>query len=329
MERLPELKRMRASSLSPELYGEISEFFSSVHPDFAMSGKTSLYVLYGRLQKAKANKNISARQLKKAEGMIRALCAAADIPRELRARELAGGAEKEVKKGRFAGKKPEQLTLTPHISREIEAKFGQLGITDRKAMERVLAFIGEEEFSKRHVKVLHALPERAYRIFFPHVPDFLTTPKFSEAIDTFAEKVRIIDRLAEARHGVPHGLDYTRDPNVLLLTMQQLAAVARLDKVIEEIRPGQMGIAEARNYADKLTNPEELRKLLERIGFLARPSWDGTVYICIRKDSNGTVTGVAQIDRNPDMHYSIAMVSIILHQAGVTSKDLRNAGALA
>lgn len=326
MERLPELKRIRAGSLPPELYGEISEFFSSVHPDFAMSGRTSLYVLYNYLEKAK-KKKISARQLKRAEGMIRALCAAADVPRELRAREFSAGAERGKKREKFSGKKPEQLALTPIISREIEAKFGQLGITERKAIERVLAFIGEEEFSGRHAKVVEALPERAYRVFFRGVPDFLTTPKFSEAIDIFALKVRIIDQLAEARHGVPHGLDYTRDPNVLLLTMQQLEAVARLDKVIGEIKPGQMEIREARRQADRLTNPEELRKLLERIGFVSKPSWDGTCYVCIRKDGNGTVTGIAQIDRRPDVRYSIAMVSLILGQAGVTSNDLRNAGA--
>ncbi len=83
MEMPPGLKRIKASSLSPELYDEISEFFSSVKPDLAISGRMSLHALYGHLLKAKRKKNISAKELKMAERMIRALCAAADGPRGL------------------------------------------------------------------------------------------------------------------------------------------------------------------------------------------------------------------------------------------------------
>jgi hypothetical protein len=76
------MRGMKASRLPPRFHGELEEFFSSVKLDFAISGKTSLFAIYSRLQKAKAKK-ISAKRMRDAERMIRALCAAAEI-RELR-----------------------------------------------------------------------------------------------------------------------------------------------------------------------------------------------------------------------------------------------------
>jgi len=318
MGRIPELRSMKASSLKPELYNEISEFFSSVKPDFAISGRMSLYTIYNRLKGAK--ERLRAKRLKRAEELIRAICAAAEAARDLRAGRMAG-AERNGKREGFTKKNRDQPTLTLHISMEIEAKFAQLGITDRKAMERVLSFIGEEEFSKRHASVLSELPERAYRPFFSSMPDFLTTPRFYEALSSIAQKMRIIDRLAEKRGGAPIGLDYTRDPQALLLTMQHISAAAKLDKVIGEIRPAGMGMEEARRFGELLTDPEMLRSVLERAGFASLSFSGANSYACIRKGRGGALEGITIIDKG--VRYSPATVSIMLSQAGVTGKDLK------
>jgi len=327
MERLPELKRLRASSLSPELYGEISEFFSSVHPDFAISGRTSLYVLYDYLQKAK-RKKLPAKKMKKAEGMIRALCAAADIPRELRARELAGGAEKEGKKGGFAGKKPEQLTLTLYVGKEMELKFGQLGITDRKAMERVLAFIGEEEFSKRHAKVVEALPEKAYKPFFSKIPDFLSGGDFYPALMLLHEKVRIIDGAFGG--GKPKELDYERDPNVLFRSFREIAERTGLDEYIgKKIR--RWGSERPERAVDPyrkldfsgFRNPKMIRQMLEGLGYYVTPITPD-VNACIRRGASGEAESILLL--HGTMAYEIPALRILFWQAGVTPKMLRAAG---
>lgn len=326
METLAEMKKIRAGALPQELYDEINEFLSSLRPDFAMSGKTSLYALYSCLEGAKKRK-MPARELRRAERMIRALCAVADSVRGLRAKELAGTGTERRQARREAGRR--QLELAPYVSPEAEKKFAQLGITDRKAMERVLAFIGEEEFSRRHARVLATLPERAYRVFFRSIPDFLTTPNFDEAVGMMAQKVRIIDKAAETRGGVPHGLDYTRDASVLLLTMQQVSAALRLDRLIASIKPGQMPMGEARKHAERLSDPRELRMVLENAGFEARETADGSACICMRRGASGELAGIVLLDMRPGIRYSAAMVSAILSQGGITGEDLRRGGAFA
>ena len=317
MERPPGLRRIRASSLSPELYGEISEFFSSVRPDLAISGRMSLYTIYNHLQGAK-KKKISARQLKKAEEMIRALCAAVD----LRFGTAAAPAEK---KGRKAFPRAEQLPLEAIISEEIRKKFNSLGITDERAMKRVLNMLSVEEFSKRHATIVGVLQERAYRPLFSAMPDFLTSPRFNEALAMIQEKVQIIDRLSEGR-GFPMGLDYTRDSDVLLMTFQQLSSLAKLNKILEKVRPKEMPPEEAAKYVEKFSDPMELLKFLEKIGFVAKLNLERTGFVCLRVNSEGSIIGAAQIQREPKVRYSITMISLILGEAGVSAADLKAAG---
>ena len=122
MDRLPELRRMRASSLAPELYGEISEFFSSVRPDLAISGKMSLFTIYTHLQGAK--ERLRAKRLRRAEELIRAICAAADV-REMQYGRTAAGAEERRKRGLKArgvleGGNVQDMTLREKKMRLIE-----------------------------------------------------------------------------------------------------------------------------------------------------------------------------------------------------------------
>lgn len=72
------LGKMKAGSLPPAVYGELEDFFSSVNVDFAISGRTSLLTVCRRLQKAKTEK-ISAKRVKDAERMIKAICTAAEM----------------------------------------------------------------------------------------------------------------------------------------------------------------------------------------------------------------------------------------------------------
>ena len=320
MERPPGLRRIRASSLSPELYGEISEFFSSVRPDLAISGRMSLYTIYNHLQGAK-KKKISARQLKKAEEMIRALCAAVDS-RDLRFGTAAAPAEK---KGRKAFPRAEQLPLEAIISEEIRKKFNSLGITDERAMKRVLNMLSVEEFSKRHATIVGVLQERAYRPLFSAMPDFLTSPRFNEALAMIQEKVQIIDRLSEGR-GFPMGLDYTRDSDVLLMTFQQLSSLAKLNKIVEKVRPTEMPPEVAAKCVGKFSDPMELLRFLEKIGFVAKLNLERTGFVCLRVNSEGNIIGAAQIQREPKVRYSITMISLILGEAGVSAADLKAAG---
>ncbi|MCX6768971.1 MAG: hypothetical protein NTY83_04000, partial [Candidatus Micrarchaeota archaeon] len=122
MERLPELKRMRASSLTPELYGEISEFFSSVKPDLAISGKMSLYTIYTHLQGAK--ERLRAKRLRRAEELIRAVCAAADV-REMQFGRTAARVEERPERKQKArsvleGGQGQEMTLREKKMRLIE-----------------------------------------------------------------------------------------------------------------------------------------------------------------------------------------------------------------
>ncbi|MFA5412694.1 MAG: hypothetical protein WC350_05100 [Candidatus Micrarchaeia archaeon] len=72
------LGKMKAGSLPRSFYGELEEFFSSLKPGTTITGRTSLLTICRRLQDAKTGK-VSAKRLKDAERMIKALCAAAEI----------------------------------------------------------------------------------------------------------------------------------------------------------------------------------------------------------------------------------------------------------
>jgi len=121
MDRLPELRKMKASSLTPELYGEISEFFSSVKPDLTISGKMSLYTIYTHLQGAK--ERLRTKRLRRAEELIRAICAAADV-REMQFGRTAaseGKAERKPKaRGVMEGGQSQEMTLREKKMRLIE-----------------------------------------------------------------------------------------------------------------------------------------------------------------------------------------------------------------
>ncbi len=96
MEPPSALRKMKAGSLPREFYGELEDFLSSLKPDFTISGKTSLYTIYARLQGAK--ERLRTKRLRRAEEFIRAICAAADV-REMQF-ERAGTAPAERRAGR-------------------------------------------------------------------------------------------------------------------------------------------------------------------------------------------------------------------------------------
>jgi hypothetical protein len=115
------LGKMKAGSLPPAFYGELEDFFSSVRPDFAISGRTSLLTVCRRLQKAKAEK-ISARRVKDAERMIRAICAAAEIRgirfNETAARAAEAPAKRRTMRGELAGAGPAPAFVPKEILAE-------------------------------------------------------------------------------------------------------------------------------------------------------------------------------------------------------------------
>jgi hypothetical protein len=323
MERLPELKKMRAGSLAPELYDEILEFFSSVHPDFAISGKTSLYAIYSLLQSSK-KKKMSSKQLKRAEEMVRALCAAAETPREMRAKELAGGTEKEApKKKMFGRNQPEQLAISP----EAEKKFNNLGITSRNAMERVMWMLGEEEFSKRHDFVISNLDVKAFRPFFASVPDFITSPEFYHAIALIAVKAKILDELPKEGGR----LDYTRNPSILLCTLREIAAEAGLHTKIENmlaggkfarVNPAEMaGMAETQGLHD----PKRLAKFLKKIGFSVTPLTPRS-FACTKLGKEGGIESIIMMDFGRTARCHDVALSELFGQAWMAEKLRKEAG---
>ncbi len=323
MENLPQLKRMRASALSPELYSEISEFFYSVKPDVAISGKTSLYTIYTHLRGAMRDR----RRVRRAERMIKELCAAVE-PREVRAGNVP--VEKVVKKRKrkMLGRALEEQE--ERAIERMERRFRQLGITDRKAMGRVLRVLGEDEFIRRQKLVVKALPERAYRPLFRSTPDLLTAPQFPLAIALLAEKVRVIDGLGAA--GRAPGLDYTRNPNALLFPFHEIAEKANLSRKIENIVAGgklpRMSEAEVERISERLglAKPENLIAFLRKLGFAITPL-AGRAYSCVKADEGGNLESVIYIDFGKAKRCHPVALSELFGQAAVAEKAREAAGA--
>lgn len=322
MDGVPGLRKMKAGSLRPELYDEIAGFLSSFKPDFAISGKTSLYAIYACLRGAKKRK-IPAKQLRKAEEMIRALCAAVEA-KELKFGRAARPAAEERKGAfpRIAG--PEEVRLTEAL----RAKFAQLGISDERAIKRVLAFLGEDEFLKRHAKVLDALPERAYVPFFSKIPDFLSGSDFYPALMLLQEKIGVIDRVFGS--GKPKELDYERDPTALFRSFREIAERTGMDEVIGRTirrwgseRPERALEQYKRLNFRKLTDPKMLRQLLEGLGYYVTPI-TADVDACIKRGGSGEVESILLIHGRTA--YEIQTLSVLLWQAGITPERLRAAG---
>ena len=323
MDNLPQLKRMRAGSLSPELYSEISEFFSSGRLDVTISGRTSLYTIYNHLKGAMRDR----RMVRRAERMIRALCAAIDA-RELRVAKAPVEKVAEKKKRERLGKALEEQE--EEMVERMEGRFRQLGITDRKAMGRVLRFLGEDEFAKRQELVLKALPERAYKPLFGNVPDLLTAPDFPFVVALVVEKVKVIDGVSAA--GRASGLDYTRDPNVLLFPFHEIAERANLSGKIERIVAGgklpRMRQEEAGRISEKLglERPENLIAFLKRLGFAITPL-AGRAFSCIKMDEGGNLESVIYIDFGKAKRCHPVALSELFGQAAVAEKAREAAGA--
>lgn len=323
MDKPAELKKLKASSLSPELYAEISEFLSSAKPDFAISGKTSLYVIYACLKAVE--KKLPAKRLRKAEKMIRALCAAAEA-RELRyGRQPAAGAPE--KKGRkiFAG--PGRLPRA-EVSEEARKKFRQLGITDGNAMGRIIGLIGEEEFSRRHAKILEALPERAYKPLFSNMPDFLSGSDFYPALMLLHEKVRAIDGIFGGSK--PAELDYEMNPSALFRSFRDVAERAGLDEYIRRKirrwaseRPERAVDPYKKLDLRALRDPKALRQLFERLGYYVTPI-TADVSACIKRGGSGEAGSILLL--HGTTAYEIPALSVLFWQAGISPEALRAAG---
>ncbi|MEW5996559.1 MAG: hypothetical protein AB1657_03120 [Candidatus Micrarchaeota archaeon] len=325
MEEFKGLKRMKAGSLSPELYGEISGFLSSLKPDFALSGRTSLHAIYAILQGTK-KKKLPAKQLRKAEEIIRALCAAAE------AREIRFGKAGAAPEEKGAGKKnfpvPGQPELRMIVSEEARRKFRSLGITSERDMERVAGAIGEEEFSRRHAKVLEMLPRRAYVPFFSKVPDFLASSDFYPALILLHEKIGVIDRVFGDRK--PKGLDYEKDPAALFRNFREIAETAGLDALIGRTisqwsseRPDRAVDPYKKLDFSGLRDPKMLERLFEGLGYYVTPIASG-VNACIRRGEGGEAESILLL--HGTMAYEIPALCILFWQAGIAPERLRAAG---
>ena len=225
MDRLPELKKMRASSLTPELYGEISEFFSSVKPDLTISGKMSLYTIYTHLQGAK--ERLRAKRLMRAEELIRAICAAADVREMQFGRTAAGAAEKREGKlkarGVLEGGNAQEMTLREKKMRLIEFAverfFGGAAPAGLDYMKRpeILA----KDFSE--ISELIGLAKFVERIRHPNVPpeeaDVRMMGKFSDP----KEIVSVLERIGFRQYAKdPEQVAYGRikDGEISIVTIQ-------------------------------------------------------------------------------------------------------------
>lgn len=321
MERLPELRKMKASSLKPELYDEISEFLSSLKTDLTISGKTSLYSIYSHLQGAKDR--LRAKRLRQAEELIRAICAAADV-REMRFGTVAP-AEKARERKRF--REPDQLSLKIKISREAEGKFMQLGITDRNAMSRILFMIGDEEFSRRHGLVLSALRENAYKPLFSKTPDLIATADFQHALYMIEMKVTILDGLQ--REG--SNQNYTRNPELLLEPLHEIALRTGLSRKVDNLLSGgkiaRIEPSEMAEIADRagLRRPEGLIRFLKKIGFKITPLTEKS-YTCTRIGPEGNMETLVLIDFGRTARCHDVTVSELFSQASMAQRLRAEAG---
>lgn len=308
MDRLPELRKMRASSLTPELYGEISEFLSSVKPDLTISGRTRLYTIYTHLQGAKKQK-LAARQLKKAEEIIMALCAAAEI----RGMRFRAGEKDEAgmpaKKREKTGFRSAEGQLEIPFSRSTRGKFASLGITDEKAVALVLKVIGEEEFGRRYGEVVKLLPKDAYRSFFsvPGNSNYLCSSNFYEAVRVLSMKVDFIEVIRRIGT-LPPALDYRKNPNALHLNFEEMNGMLRIVRRIDE------------DALARLSEPEGLRRFMEKIGFRTKEKAGGG-YGCVR-----IAGGIVQRAEIMPASYGLAELHIFMLQAGISGKDMKEAG---
>jgi hypothetical protein len=291
------LKKMRAGSLSPGFYSEVSEFLGSVKPEVAISGRTSLHTIYRHLQDAKGEMR-DKRGVKKAERMIRALCAAVGA-RELAAKRAARRAPEKKKIGKKA--EPE-AAIRPKTTAEM---FGDLGIRDERAMKRILGILGEAEFANRYNVVVMALPRDAYRALFSKIPDLLLSPKLEEALEIIAQKAEVMDMFSGGRR-VAGELDYRANPEALLYPWEKINSIMR---IIDRVDEGAL---------KRLRQPESLAGFFRELGFRVEERKEGS-FLCMR-GINKVVVGPGE--------YSLGTLSWMLQRAGVSGAEMRKAGVV-
>ncbi len=310
MDLSPEMKRMRASRLPPGLYSEVSEFLSSVEPDLAISGRTGIGTLCILLDKTR-ERGKPAKQIRKAERMIRAICAAVDADvRKMR----FGAGEKEhssarARKGRAFRSAEGQLEMP--FARGTREKFAALGISDEKSVSLVLRILGEEEFGKRYAEVVKLLPRDAYRPFFsvPANANFLCSANFYDAVKVLGKKVELIDMLRDAGR-LPAELEYRRNPDALHSTLERINGMMRIVRRVD-------GAA-----LERMQEPEGLRQFVESVGFRTTLSTNGG-YVCVR--AAGRTIQTAKIE---PASYDLPGLCTFMARAGISGKDMRRGGVV-
>lgn len=306
MDLPPEMKDMRAGKLSPKLYSEISEFLSSVEPDFAISRRTSISTLVALLSKFRER----AKTAKNAERIIRAICAAIGGERRISFRGSAHGAQCSRREKKF--RRAEGQLELPY-SRATMEKFADLGITDPKSIAMVIRLVGgEEEFGKRYDAVVKAMPRDAYRLFFsvPANANFLCSSNFYHAVQVLGEKVKLIDALRLTGR-MPEKLEYKRNPNALHMNLSEINGIMRIVRRVHQ------------NALAMLSSPEGLRDFMEKVGFRTAPSTNGG-YACVR----AVVGGGLQIARIEPIKYDLPALNSFMARAGVSGKDMRRGGVV-